>query len=190
MERILDERTPDRVQPDDIVDFWFSAGPEKWFKKDKDFDREIEDRFAAVHAAAARGERDHWQEDAQGAMALVILLDQFPRNMYRDTPEAFATDGKALRIAERAIGRGFDAAFELPQRRFLYMPFMHAEDPAMQQRCIDLCRAAGDEEGLKHARVHADIIARFGRFPHRNRILKRKTSARERRFLDGGGFAG
>jgi len=186
----VDDRAEQQVTPDDILDFWLNAGPDKWFKKDADFDREIKSRFAVAHEAAARGALDEWQENATGAMALVILLDQFPRNMYRDTPRAFATDGKALAVARRAVAGGFDRDFELPQRRFLYMPFMHAEDPAMQQRCIDLCEAAGDGNGLKHARTHADIIQRFGRFPHRNRILGRETSPEEQRFLDEGGFAG
>jgi uncharacterized protein (DUF924 family) len=189
-EAALDDRGDRQVVPDEIVDFWLEAGPDKWFNKDADFDREIEDRFAAVHEAAARGALEKWQENATGAMALVILLDQFPRNMYRDTPRAFATDAKALAVAKRAIARGFDQGFELQQRRFLYMPFMHAEDAAMQQRCIDLCEAAGDENGLKHARIHAEIVNRFGRFPHRNRILGRETSPEEQRFLDEGGFAG
>lgn len=186
----MDDQADQQVGPENIVEFWFSAGADKWFKKDTDFDREIAERFGAVHAAAAGGARDHWQEDAKGAMALVIVLDQFPRNIYRDTLQAFATDRKALAVAKRAIERGFDQAFELPQRRFLYMPFMHAEDPEMQQRCIALCEAAGDEDGVKHARVHAEIIRRFGRFPHRNPVLGRKTRAEEQRFLDEGGFAG
>jgi uncharacterized protein (DUF924 family) len=189
-EASLDDHANRQTAPDDILNFWFEAGPDKWFDKDADFDREITDRFASSHEAAERGALDQWQENAKGAMALVILLDQFPRNMYRDTPRAFATDAKALAVAKRAIARGFDQGFELQQRRFLYMPFMHAEDAAMQQRCIDLCEAAGDENGLKHARIHAEIVNRFGRFPHRNRILGRETSPEEQRFLDEGGFAG
>ncbi|HSM20057.1 MAG TPA: DUF924 family protein [Hyphomicrobiales bacterium] len=187
----MDERAKkESIEPAEIYDFWLSAGPDKWFKKDPGFDREIKDRFGAIHEAAARGERDHWQEDAMGAMALVILLDQFPRNMFRDTPRAFATDAKALAVADQAVARGFDKALELPQRRFLYMPFMHAEDSAMQQRCIALCEASDDKEGLKYARIHAEIIERFGRFPHRNRVLGRETTPEEQRFLDEGGFAG
>jgi uncharacterized protein (DUF924 family) len=173
-----------------VLEFWIEAGPDKWFKKDADFDREIAERFGALHEVAAGGTCDPWQETAKGAMSLVILLDQFPRNMYRDTPRAFATDAKALAVADRAVERGFDEAFEPPLRRFLYMPFMHAEDLKMQQRCIDLCAAAGDEDGVKYARIHAEIIKRFGRFPHRNKILGRNTLPEEQRFLDEGGFAG
>jgi len=173
-----------------VLEFWIEAGPDKWFKKNVDFDREITERFGALYEAAAGGACDPWQETARGAMALVVLLDQFPRNMYRDTPRAFATDAKALAVADRAVERGFDQAFEPPLRRFLYMPFMHAEDLKMQQRCIDLCTAAGDEDGVKYARIHAEVIKRFGRFPHRNKTLGRKTRPEEQRFLDEGGFAG
>ncbi|MDP2621972.1 MAG: DUF924 family protein [Hyphomicrobiales bacterium] len=186
----MSEQSEHRAGSDDIVEFWIKSGPDKWFEKDEDFDREIAQRFGAVHDAAAAGACDDWLENAKGAMALVILLDQFPRNIYRDTPRAFAADAKALAVAKQAVERGLDQAFELPLRRFLYMPFMHAEDPAMQRRCIELCEAAGDENGVKHARAHAAIIERFGRFPHRNRILGRKTLPEEQRFLDEGGFAG
>ena len=180
----------DAVGPDAILDFWFAAGPDRWFKKDVAFDREIAERFGGAHAAAAAGKLDSWRDSARGALALIILLDQFPRNMFRDTPQAFATDEQALAVAEAAVTRGFDKIFPLPERRFFYMPFMHAEDPAMQRRCVELCEKAGDKEGLKHARIHADIVDLFGRFPHRNPILGRKTTADEERFLDEGGFAG
>lgn len=186
----MNEQSDQTAGPEAILEFWIEAGPDKWFKKDEEFDRQIAECFGALHDAAAAGACDHWQESAKGAMALVIVLDQFPRNIHRDTPRAFATDAKGLAVAKEAIERGFDEGFEPPLRRFLYMPFMHAEDPAMQQRCIELCQAAGDEEGVKYARIHAEIIERFGRFPHRNRILGRETSPEEQRFLDQGGFAG
>ena len=125
-----------------------------------------------------------------GALALILLTDQFPRNMFRATPRAFATDALAMRIAERAIARAFDHAYHPPLRRFFYLPFMHAEDIAAQKRCEALCAAAGDEEGVKYAVVHREIIEQFGRFPHRNPILGREMTEEEQRFLDGGGFSG
>ena len=120
----------------------------------------------------------------------MILLDQFPRNLFRGSPRAFATDAQALAIAERAIARGFDKPFPLPERRFIYMPFMHAEDLAHQERCIALCAASDDPEGVKYAVIHRDIIRDFGRFPHRNAVLGRRTTAAEQAFLDEGGFGG
>ena len=173
-----------------ILDFWREAGPEKWFAKDEAFDAEIRRHFLAEVEAAARGELSAWEETPEGVYALLLLLDQFPRNLYRGSPQAFAADPLALAVAERAIARGFDRAFENPERRFIYMPFMHSEDLADQQRCIALCEAADDPEGVKFAVIHRDIIRDFGRFPHRNPVLGRQSSAEERRFLDDGGFSG
>ena len=123
-------------------------------------------------------------------LALLLVLDQFPRNMFRDSPRAFATDAQALAIAERAIGRGFDEAYQPPEKRFFYMPFMHSEELAHQERCIALCTAAADPEGVRYAEIHRDIIRDFGRFPHRNPVLERETTPAEKSFLTGGGFAG
>ena len=173
-----------------ILDFWREAGPEKWFAKDDAFDALIRRRFLAEVEAAARGELSAWEETPEGVYALLLLLDQFPRNLYRGSSQAFAADPLALAVAERAIARGFDQAFENPERRFIYMPFMHSEDLADQQRCIALCEAADDPEGVKFAVIHRDIIRDFGRFPHRNPVLGRQSSAEERRFLDDGGFSG
>jgi uncharacterized protein (DUF924 family) len=174
----------------EIVAFWRKAGPQKWFLKDAGFDAVIQERFLPAHEAAAAGELSAWEETPEGAYALLILLDQFPRNMFRGGPRAFATDAQALAVAERAIARGFDAAYPSPEKRFFYMPFMHAEDLADQERCIALCAAAGDAEGVKHAVIHRDIIRDFGRFPHRNPVLGRDTTPEEQAFLDAGGFAG
>lgn len=174
----------------DIVAFWREAGPENWFAKDDAFDAEIIRRFLPVHEAAAAGKLGTWEATPEGVYALVILLDQFPRNMFRNSPRAFATDQQALAIAERAIARGFDDAYEAPEKRFFYMPFMHSEELADQERCIALCAAAEDPEGVKYAEVHRDIIRDFGRFPHRNPVLGRATTAPERAFLDEGGFSG
>lgn len=173
-----------------ILDFWRDAGPENWFVKDDAFDAEIRRHFLAEVEAAARGELSAWEETPEGVYALLLLLDQFPRNLYRGSPQAFAADPLALAVAERAIMRGFDRAFENPERRFIYMPFMHSEDLADQQRCVALCEAAEDPEGVHHAVVHRDIIRDFGRFPHRNPVLGRQSSAEEQRFLDDGGFSG
>jgi uncharacterized protein (DUF924 family) len=173
-----------------ILDFWREAGPEKWFAKDEAFDTEIRRRFLAEVESAARGELSAWEETPDGVYALLLLLDQFPRNLYRGSPQAFAADPLALAVAERALACGFDQAFENPERRFIYMPFMHSEDLADQQRCIALCEASDDPEGVKFAVIHRDIIRDFGRFPHRNPVLGRQSSAEERRFLDDGGFSG
>jgi len=179
-----------RVPPAEILAFWRAAGPDKWFTKDAALDVEISASFLVSYEAAAAGRLAAWEETPEGALALLLLLDQFPRNMFRASPRAFATDALARSIAERALGRGFDTHFAMAERRFFYMPFMHAEDMKAQERCLALCRAAGDAEGMKYAEIHADIIRRFGRFPHRNPILGRTTTPEERRFLEDGGFAG
>jgi uncharacterized protein (DUF924 family) len=176
--------------PDDILTFWRAAGPDKWFEKNDAFDGEIRERFLDTYAAAAAGRLAAWEEDAEGALALVIVLDQFPRNMFRGDARTYAADPLARAVAERAIAHGFDQRYAPPERRFFYLPLMHSEDLADQERCLALCRAADDEEGVKHGEIHADIIRRFGRFPHRNSSLGRATTAEEQAFLDAGGFAG
>ncbi len=176
--------------PADILAFWREAGPDKWFIKDEAFDAEIRSRFLEAHEAAAAGRLSDWEATPEGAYALLILLDQFPRNLFRGSSRAFATDAQALAVAERAIARGFDKEFDNPERRFIYLPFMHAEDLAHQERCIALCEAAVDPEGVRFAVIHRDIIRDFGRFPHRNPILGRPTTAEERAFLEEGGFGG
>jgi len=173
----------------EIVRFWRDAGPKFWFVKDETFDGRCRG-FEAEHHAAARGELVAWEMDAEGALALVILLDQLPRNIFRKSPHAFATDGLAQAIAARALDRGFDGATDSALRFFFYMPFEHAEDLAMQERCVTLFTNLGDAEYLKFAILHRDIIARFGRFPHRNVILGRKSTVEELQFLADGGFAG
>lgn len=176
--------------PAEIIAFWREAGPEKWFARDDAFDAAIRQRFLAAHEAAATGELSQWEATPDGTYALLLLLDQFPRNLFRGSPRAFATDELAQAIADRAIERGFDRRFENPERRFFYLPFMHSEDLDHQERCIALSRASGDDESTRYAVVHRDIIRDFGRFPHRNDVLGRETTADEQRFLDGGGFAG
>jgi uncharacterized protein (DUF924 family) len=171
------------VRPLDVLAFWLQAGPERWFTPDAAFDAEIRARFLPAYEAAMSGGLNTWQDNAEGALALLLLLDQFPRNMFRGTPRAYAGDALARAIAGRAIERGFDRNYQVPLRRFFYLPFMHSEDLGDQERCVSLCRAAGDAEGLKYAEHHADIIRRFGRFPHRNAILGRSSSAAELQFL-------
>jgi len=174
----------------DVVSFWLDAGPKRWFEKDEAFDAEIRDRFTATYDAAAAGKLALWEHTPESCLALLILLDQFPRNMFRGSAQSFATDPAALRIAKQAIARGFDQATPMPARQFFYLPLEHSEDLADQERCVALFRALGDAELLKWAELHLDIIRRFGRFPHRNALLGRSTTPEEQAFLDGGGFAG
>jgi uncharacterized protein (DUF924 family) len=173
----------------EVVDFWRQAGPSRWFAKSDAFDAEFLSRFSAAHQAAARGELDHWSDDAEGALALLVLLDQLPRNAWRNNPHMLATDGLALAAAKKAIDAGFDQQFDKELRAFFYLPFMHSEVLAEQERSVEL-NAALDANTQRYAVLHRDIVARFGRFPHRNRMLGRSTSAEEQKFLDEGGFAG
>jgi len=182
-------QAPAAPTPADVVAFWREAGPTRWFEKDAALDDEIRRRFLAAHEAAAAGKLTAWEASAEGALALLILLDQFPRNMFRGQARAFASDPLARAIASRAILRGFDGA-DPAMRSFFYLPFMHSEDLADQQRAIAFYRAQNDTDGLKWSELHADIIHRFGRFPHRNAILGRVSTSEEQAFLDGGGFAG
>jgi uncharacterized protein (DUF924 family) len=175
--------------PDDVLAFWREAGPDRWFTKEAAFDESIRERFLATYEAAARGELAGWEASAEGSLALVIVLDQFPRNMFRGTARAFAADDRARWAANVALKRGYDLDVPEAERGFLFLPFMHSEDLADQNRCVELYRAAGDEN-LKYAEEHRDIIRRFGRFPHRNAVLARATTPEEQAFLDGGGFAG
>jgi uncharacterized protein (DUF924 family) len=178
------------VSPTDIVGFWLEAGPKRWFTKDDAFDREIRERFLATHEAAARGELMDWHREPKGALALVLLFDQLPRNMFRGSPRMYATDPLARSVAEESIASGFDEAVDNELRGFFYLPFTHSEDFGDQARCVALCEATGDAEGVKWARHHRDIVARFGRFPHRNAILGRETTAEEQAYLDADGFKG
>lgn len=176
--------------PQDVIGFWTAAGPPKWFARSAAFDEAVRLKFEPVHHAAARGEYDAWTATADGMLALLILLDQFPRNLYRASPHAFATDPLALKIARTAVAQGLDRQVEPLLRPFVYLPFEHSEAMADQDECVRLCEALGDAETLKWAVIHRDIIARFGRFPHRNRALGRDTTPEEQAFLDEGGFAG
>lgn len=175
--------------PADVVKFWQEAAPTRWFAPDPAFDAELRATWLPAHEAAARGELAAWEATAEGMLALLLLLDQFPRNMFRGSAHAYATDGLAYSLAGRALARRDDLKFENPWKRFFYLPFMHSERLADQECCLDLCRAAGDAESYEAAQVHLHIIARFGRFPHRNAALGRLTTLEEQAFLDSGGFA-
>ncbi len=178
----------------DVVAFWVAAGPGKWFAKDDAFDDAIRSHFEPLHMQASHGALSDWAETPEGALALLILLDQFPRNLYRSSAHAFATDPLAYAVARRAVEQHFHHKVAPELRPFFFLPFEHAERIEDQDRAIVLCEAhrdaTGDAGTLKWAHLHRDIIVRFGRFPHRNRCLGRITTPEEQAFLDGGGFAG
>jgi uncharacterized protein (DUF924 family) len=174
----------------EVLAFWREAGPERWYARDDAFDAEIRARYLKLWRQAQAGELSAWEEIDDGALALTILLDQFPRNMFRGDPRAYASDEMARDVASHAIDRGADMRIADDLREFFYLPFMHSEHLTDQLRCVELLRKAGRAENLKHAENHAAIIGRFGRFPHRNRILGRATTIEEQAFLDQGGFSG
>jgi len=177
-----------------VLEFWLApANRPQWFKKEAAFDEEVRRRFEAVHERAAAGRLASWQETPEGALALLLCLDQFPRNMYRGTPRAFATDAKARLVADWAVDRGFDMSFKDEQvRLFFYLPFEHSEDLDDQHRAVELTRqrCAADPEILRYAILHRDVIEKFGRFPHRNAILGRPNTPDEEEYLQqpGAGF--
>ncbi|RUX01547.1 DUF924 family protein [Mesorhizobium sp. M8A.F.Ca.ET.173.01.1.1] len=172
-----------------VTKFWRDAGEDAWFEKNDAFDADFRARFLDLHYAAARRECDDWSAHAEGSLALMILLDQFPRNCFRGTGHMFATDPLAKHFAQKAVAAGHDLALEPEVRVFLYLPFEHSENLADQDRSVEL-HTARAEFNLKYALEHRDIIQRFGRFPHRNKMLGRETTAEEKAFLDDGGFSG
>lgn len=175
--------------PDEVVRFWREAGPGRWFRRDDAFDADFRARFLPAHEAAAAGGLRDWPDTAEGALALVLLLDQFPRNAFRGTARVYATDAMARAAADAAIRRGLDQAVATELRQFFYLPFMHSEQLADLERCVALNEALGGES-LRWARHHRDVVARFGRFPHRNAVLGRASTPEEERFLAEGGFPG
>ena len=179
----------DSVTPAEILAFWREAGPDRWYRRDDAFDAEVCRRFLGLWQSAAAGELASWETSDDGALALVIVLDQFPRNLFRGDARTYASDAPAREVARRAIERGADTRVDPTLREFLYLPFMHSEHLADQLRCIELSRTAGHAENLKWAEHHADIIRRFGRFPHRNSLLGRASTPEEQAFLDQGGFS-
>ncbi|MDX8528269.1 DUF924 family protein [Mesorhizobium sp. MSK_1335] len=172
-----------------VTKFWRDAGEDAWFEKNDTFDADFRSRFLELHYAAARRECDDWNAHAEGSLALMILLDQFPRNCFRGTGHMYATDPLARYFADEAIVAGQDLELEELVRVFLYLPFEHSEGLADQERSVELTTAKAPEY-LKYAEEHLEVIRRFGRFPHRNRMLGRATTAEEQAFLDGGGFSG
>ncbi len=171
--------------PERVLEFWFSpASRPRWFVRSEAFDREIRERLGELHARAAAGGLDGWATTPHGALALVVLLDQVPRNAYRGTPEMFASDAKAREIARAAIDAGHDRDLTQEERLFMYLPLEHSEDLADQERCVELVRELDEQpQWLGYAIRHRDIVARFGRFPHRNAVLGRESTAEEREFL-------
>ncbi len=180
------------INAQDVVAFWREAGYELWFSRDEAFDARCKTGFLEAHLRAARRELEHWMDTADGALALIVLLDQIPRNVFRDTGHAYATDPLALHYANRAIAQGHDRHVDAAMRVFFYMPFEHSESLADQDRSVELAATIEGEAGrtyLDYAQRHRDVIARFGRFPHRNRALGRINTPEEQEWLDaGGGF--
>ena len=173
----------------ELVEFWRDAGMAKWFRGGEAFDAECRARWLDAHFAAARREFDGWMDDADGALALVLLLDQIPRNVFRNSGHAFATDPLALHCASRAIDVGHDAKIDAGLRFFFYLPFEHSEAIADQDRAVDLFTALGNADLLGYANAHREVIVRFGRFPHRNAALGRSNTPEEEAWLEaGGGF--
>jgi len=178
------------VSPEGIIEFWRIAGERMWFTKDAAFDGVLSVRFKDALREARAGAFDGWGEEPEEALALVILLDQFSRNIHRASPLAFAGDAKALTLARRSIARGFHQAMPAALARWFVMPFEHAEDLEAQMRGVSLFITMGFADLAWWAGLHRDVIARFGRFPHRNPILGRPSTAAEIAFLAAGGFAG
>jgi uncharacterized protein (DUF924 family) len=181
---------PTLATPDEVVSFWREAGPERWFARDEALDEACRERFGLTYEAAARGDLNEWELTPDGALAVVLLLDQFPRNMFRGTRRVYATDPAALMAADRAIEKGYDHKVDPALRKFFYLPFVHAEDLGHQERSVALNEALGDRDSVKWARHHRDIVARFGRFPHRNGILGRESTPEEETFLEESDFRG
>lgn len=175
--------------PQAMAEFWREAGPKAWFAKSEAFDRQLRERFMALHLAAARGEFADQLVDPQAALGVVLLLDQFPRNSFRDSPQMYASDPLARAFARQMIELGLDAQIEPALRGFCYLPFEHSEVLEDQYYAVRLCLPLGGET-LRFARHHLEIVERFGRFPHRNAVLGRTSTAEETAFLAQGGFAG
>ena len=171
--------------PADIIEFWFSPRVKKlWFKSTAEFDRELREKYLDTWQQAKNGELDHWRDSAAGCLALVIVFDQFPLNMFRHDAERYSTEARSREVARHAIEAGFDSALEADQKAFLYMPFMHSEDLADQRLALELYQQPGLESNLRFARHHHDVVARFGRFPHRNEALGRQSTEAEIEYLN------
>ena len=173
------------MTPKQALDFWFTEESRAhWFNSTPDYDQAVRARFAGAWEQARAGELADWEQSAAGALALVILLDQMPLNMFRNRPEGFSTEALSREVAGRAIDRGFDRVLPAGRRAFLYLPYMHSESLADQDRSVQLFTEADLEDNMKWARHHREIIRRFGRFPHRNAVLGRDSTPEERHWLD------
>jgi uncharacterized protein (DUF924 family) len=183
--------------PQEVLDFWFGREGEEgygefreaWFNRDPEFDREIRDRFESVYEEAAAGRLDHWKSEARSCLALIVVLDQFPRNMYRGDARMYAADEKAREAARHAVEHAYDRELSPYGRLFMYLPFEHSEELDDQRLSVELFRGLatemGSEDLLGYAVRHLEIVERFGRFPHRNEILGRRTTLEESKFLSG-----
>jgi len=176
--------------PHDVLTFWRDAGPERWYEKDAAFDADMERQFLATWELASKGELSTWEDTDEGTLALLIVLDQFSRNLFRGDVRAFQNDPMAREIANRAIARGVDQRIDAALREFIYMPFEHSEDLTDQKRSVALFRATENGDNLKWAILHLEIIEKFGRFPHRNKVLGRVSLPEEEAYLADGGFSG
>ena len=175
---------PDSSRIDEVLAFWFEElTPDDWFGGGDEVDDRIRERFLALHEALRDGVPESWRATARGMLAAVIALDQFPRNMHRGDPRAFAADPTALALATEAVERSLDRTMSIDERKFLYLPFEHSEDPAVQAWSVELFATLGNEETLGYALRHKEIIDRFGRFPHRNEVLGRESTPEETAFL-------
>jgi uncharacterized protein (DUF924 family) len=169
-----------------FLDYWFGAQtPEQWWKRDPAVDEALRTRFGALHERLANEVPEDWLKTPRGTLAAVMVLDQLPRNLFRGSPRAYATDPKALALAKQGVARGLDASLSKDERTFLYVPFQHSEDAADQAQSVALFERLDDAEALDFAHKHKDIIDRFGRFPHRNTVLGRETTPEEAEFLKG-----
>lgn len=173
----------------ELLDAWWEIGEEGWYSQSDETDAMLKERFGDMVAAARAGKLDHWQDAPHTTLALLLLLDQLPRNIFRGTPEAFSSDEQAMKVAESARAKNFDKAYHGVARGFFYMPYMHCEDLEAQNTCCDIFRQIGNQNGYYYALVHMDAIRRFGRFPHRNTILGRVSTPEEELYMKTGGFS-
>ena len=178
------------IKPTEILEFWKEIGPDGWWEKNESVDNTIRERFGPAHEQATKGNLNEWKKTADECLALVILLDQLSRNLFRGSPKSFSQDNQGLDIVKHALSHGFDRQCDSELMKFFYVPFMHSEAIAEQEKCVILMHSTQDEDSINAALVHREIIARFGRFPHRNEVLDRHTTPAERSFLDQGGFTG
>ncbi len=177
------------LEAEDILTFWAEAGEAKWWKRDEAFDTEIARRFSTIHEQAAQGQLENWCQTPNGALALIIVLDQFSRNLFRNSPKAFAQDAQCLVLVHALMAKGTDRKMRDDLAPFVYLPLMHSEKLSDQDLCIQEMQRLDLEEQVKFAKIHRDIIVKFGRFPHRNEVLGRDTTPQEAEFLANGGFS-